>query len=224
MAVKKYVPGKIRLDGVRLSFCQSLWKARAFSDRDDRERHKANFLVPKNSDLTCVYQGKRYPIMVGLKRAKMDAITKKVGAEESRDVARKIKPGNYAVRDGDLESWDGYEDCYYVSASTSPSRPPIVIGRSRQHVIAEEDGIIYAGCYVNAIVTLYYQAPGKNPSGEVVPSAVWATLGAVQFVKDGDKFSMAGVNVEEDFEDLEDEEELEDIVDEDEEEEDYDVL
>ena len=208
MSEKGEVVGRIRLDAVRLSFCQSLWTPAAFggaggSDEGEQSvRHSANFLIPKNSeggsDLTAFYTDGRVPIMQGLRAAKIDAIAKRLNVTTGKASEVKIKPDNYAVRDGDSEVWDGYENNWYVSANNR--RAPKVIGRDRRPV-EENDGIIYAGCYVNAIVTLWHQQSGQRRDMKV-PTAVWASLEGVQFVKDGDAFGAPTVNVDEDFDDI----------------------
>ena len=202
---KREVLGRVRLEGVRLSFSDALWVAKNMQGEadpnDPRCRHKSNFLIPKDGNLTAVYRGERMPIMAGIKKAKIDAIARKLDTSPEKAAQVKIKPENYACRDGDEETWDGYEGCYYVSAASN--RKPAVIGRDKRP-ISESDGIIYAGCYVNAIVTLWHQVAGRR-GDETVPTAVWAALEAVQFVRKGEAFGASGVNVDEEFDDITDE-------------------
>lgn len=207
---KREVIGRIRLEGVRLSFSDSLWTAKGFGDDEEGgKRFSANGLIEKNadgtSDLTCTYRGKRMPIMVGLKQAKIDAIAKKLNITAEKAAQVKIKPGDYACRDGDDENWDGYEGCWYVSANNS--RKPKVIGRDRREV-GEDEGIVYAGCYVNMIVTLWHQPAGtrvvRGGKKVTVPNGVYASLEGVQFVREGEAFGAAGIDVDEDFEDITD--------------------
>lgn len=90
---------------------------------------------------------------------------------------------------------DGFgEEVMFVSASNK--NRPQVINRNRSPLTAE-DGVIYAGCYVNAVISLWHQ---QNKHGRRVN----ANILAIQFVKDGDPFGEAHVNVEEEFEDLDD--------------------
>ena len=201
-------PGRIRIDGVRLSF-GDVFRPRSFTGddgTDTKERFKSNFLIPKNpdgrtSDLTAVYRGQSGPIMEQLKKAKFAAIAAKIGEQEAQKMIRKIEPGQYAVRDGDFKTYDGYEGHWFLSAASE--RAPQVRGRDKRPLTAE-DGVIYSGCYVNAIVTLWYQPAGKRGT-RTVPNAVWAALDAIQFVRDGDAFGAAPVNVDEEFDDLTDE-------------------
>ena len=199
---KKKVPGRIKLEGVRLSFAD-IWRPKSIKRQDGTEsppKFSANFLIPKDGDLTAIVDGKRMPIMAALKKAKIAAIAKKLGEDKAKSL--KIKSSAYAVKDGDEENYDGYEGQWYVSANNT--KAPKVIGKDKR-VLKETDGVVYSGCYVNAIVTLWYQAAGvKNDNP--VPHAVYASLEAIQFVKDGEAFGAPGVDVDEDFEDLTDDE------------------
>jgi hypothetical protein len=213
---KKIVEGRIKLEGVRLSFAD-IWRPKSIKRQDGTSsppKFSANALIPKDGDLTAVVGGKRMPIMVGLKKAKQEAIAKKLGAEKAKTL--KIKSSAYAVKDGDEENYDGYEGNWYVSANNT--KQPKLIGRDKRP-LTEADGILYSGCYVNMIITLWYQPAGvKNDNP--VPHAVYASLEAIQFVRDGEAFGAAGVDVDEDFEDLtDDEDDLDDddVDDEDEE-------
>lgn len=197
---KKEVIGRVTLKGVRLSFAD-IWKPKSLKREDGTEsdpKFSANFLIPKEGDLQGVYKGKTMPIMKALKAAKIDAIAKKLGEEKAESL--KIRANNYAVKDGDEENYDGYAGQYYVSANNS--RKPVVKGRDKRD-LTEADGVVYSGCYVNAIVTLWYQAAGTK-NGNSVPHAVYASLEAIQFVRAGEAFGAPGVS-DDDFEDLTDE-------------------
>lgn len=198
---KKEVIGRVTLKGVRLSFAD-IWKPKTLKREDGTEsdpKFSANFLIPKEASLQGVYNGKTMPIMAALKAAKIDAIAKKLGEDKAKEL--KIRANNYAVKDGDEENYEGYAGQWYVSANNS--RRPVVKGRDKRD-LAEADGVVYSGCYVNAIVTLWYQAAGTK-NGNSVPHAVYASLEAVQFVKDGASFGAPSVN-DDDFEDLTDDE------------------
>ena len=210
MADKKIVEGRIRLNNVRLSFPQ-LFRPQSFQNADGREtepRRKANFLFPKDvegqkqDEVSATYKGQTGPILALLKKAKRDAIVVKLGADKADAMMGKIKADKYAVRDGDMETWDGYEGQFYCSASNT--RKVKCVGRHNKQELTEEDGILYAGCYVNAIVTLWFQPAGKK-GDNVVPNAVWATLNAVQFVEDGEAFGAPEVDTESEFDNLIDE-------------------
>ena len=217
---KKKVMGRIKLEGVRLSFAD-IWRPKTIKRSDGTEsppKFSANFLIPKDGDLTAIVNGQRMPIMKALKQAKIDAIAKKLGEEKAKTL--KIKSSAYAVKDGDEENYDGYEGQWYVSANNA--KQPKIIGRDKR-ALKEADGVIYSGCYVNAIVTLWYQ-PAGTKNDNPVPHAVYGSLEAVQFARDGEAFGAPGVDVDEDFEDLTDDEDDLDDDDVGEDDEDDDVL
>lgn len=102
-------------------------------------------------------------------------------------------PGPYRNRDG--EPYAGFEGMHFVSA-TNNTRPSVFDRDGRTQLIPA-DGRVYAGCYVNAIVSVWAQ---DNQYGR----AIRASLKGVQFVRDGDAFGDGGVAVAGAFESLED--------------------
>lgn len=197
---KKKVAGRIKLEGVRLSFAD-IWRPKSLTRQDGTEsppKFSANFLIPKDGKLTAIVGGKRMPIMQALKKTKIEAIAKKLGDEKAKTL--KVKASNYAVKDGDEENYDGYEGNYYLGSNNT--KQPKLIGRDKRP-LSESDGILYSGCYVNAIVTLWYQ-PAGTKNGNAVPHAVYGSLEAIQFFEKGEAFGAAGVDVDEDFDDLTD--------------------
>ena len=70
---------------------------------------------------------------------------------------------------------------------------PLIIDRDKSPLL-ETDGRPYAGCYVNAKVSIYAQA-GDNPG-------IRASFSVVQFVRDGDAFAGSGKPTADEFEEL----------------------
>jgi hypothetical protein len=206
---KKLVLGRITLEDVRLSFAD-IWKPKSIRRKDGSEsdpKFSANGLIDKSGKnpvtgkpLTAKYMGKRMPLMDALKMAKLDALGKKLGDDKAKTA--KVKPENYAVRDGELENWDGYEGNWYISANNS--KQPKLVGRDKRD-LTQADGILYSGCYVNMVITLWCQLPGQSASGDPKPLAVFGSLEAIQFVRDGDAFGAAPVDVDDAFDDITDE-------------------
>jgi len=62
---------------------------------------------------------------------------------------------------------------------------PLVVDR-RRNKISESDGVIYPGCYVNAVVDIWAQDHPKH--GKRINCAIKG----IQFVKDGDSFGGGG--------------------------------
>ena len=150
----------IVLKNVRLSFPQ-LWTAKAFQAGQD-PRFNANFLLDKEGQADQI-------------KKLEDAINAVAEEKWKGKVPKGLK---ICLGDGEEKDYDGYDGAMFVSASTKV-RPVIV--DQKKNPLAEEDGKPYAGCYVNAAISLWAQ---DNQWGKRVN----ATLDAVQFVKDGEGF------------------------------------
>ena len=174
-------PFKVKLTNVRLSFPALFTPEKNTNDNGEvRKSWKASFLMDKDKHADLIEQ---------IEDTIEDVIADKWGKNPP-----KLKAEKKCLRDGDDEDYDGYADMMYLSAR-SYSRPPVV-DRDRSPLV-EEDGKPYAGCYVNAVVHLWAQ---DNDNGKRVN----ASLEAVQFVKDGDAFGRAPVDVDEEFDDIDD--------------------
>lgn len=126
--------------------------------------------------------------------AKADATLKSIRAKN-----------NICMYAGELKGdYDGFEGMLAISANNN--KRPILMARDKTPV-AESDGVIYAGCYVNVILDVWAQ---DNEYGKRVNAKV---LG-VQFFKDGDSFGSGASVSDDDFDDLstEDEDEADDFV------------
>jgi len=180
MSEKKADGKKIRLENVRLSF-PSLWKKAVFDG--DTTKFEATLLIPKGNTK-----------LIGRLNAMIEQTKGK----------HKIKAERIALKDGDESEYDGYEGNMSLKASNETR--PTVIDKDRTPVI-EEDGIVYSGCYVNAIVQPWLQ---NNAFGKRVNF----NLLGVQFVKDGDSFTGGGKAADaDDFDDLSDEDDFDDDID-----------
>ena len=98
--------------------------------------------------------------------------------------------------DGDSKDYDGYAN--QMGFKGSNTKRPTVINRDKSP-ITEEDGILYAGCYVNAIVDLWYS---DHPKGG---KQVLGNVMGVQFVKEGEPFGTDTTSSADEFDSLEDE-------------------
>ncbi len=109
----------------------------------------------------------------------------------------RIPNDKLCLRDGAESGKEEMANVFAIAASESTR--PNVINRDRSP-INEEDDIVYAGCFCNVLIRFWVQ---NNKFGKRIN----ANLLAVQFVKDGERFSgidrpdMADVfdDVEEDF-------------------------
>lgn len=125
----------------------------------------------------------------------LKAVAKEKWGAKADAIYKELKSGGkLCYKDGDSKaSYEGFEGMMFIS-STSAVRP-LTLGRNKEQ-LAEEDGVLYSGCYCNVSLELWAQ---DNQFGKRIN----AQLGGVQFVKDGDAFSGGGTAADEsDFEEL----------------------
>ena len=164
---------KIILKDVRLSFA-SLFRKATFGGEETK--YEGTFLIDK------------------VKQA--DQIKNIVDAIEAMQSGKKSKlsPDKICLKDGDFIDYDGYSGTMSIKASNG--KRPMILDKDRT-ALAEDDGKPYSGCYVNAVLNLWFQ---DNSFGKRIN----ASLTGVQFAKDGAPFgensSSASVD---DFSDLE---------------------
>ena len=159
---------KIKLNNVRLSF-PSIFNKSEFNGQVGK--FEATFLMNKES------------------QAKMIADVESQIALIQKDNKAKVSPDKICLKDGEFVDYDGYAGCMSIKAGSN--RRPTVLGRDKAPVV-EEDNIVYAGCYVNAVVELWFQ---DNSYGKRVN----CNLLGIQFAKDGDTFGAGDTDVSDDF-------------------------
>lgn len=163
---------KVHLKNVRLSF-PSLFQRSNFDGQEGK--YEATFLIPKSDKAT---------------KAKIDeAIEAALAAANI-----KVPAAKHCLKDGDDSEYEGYAGNWSFKGGNN--KRPTVIGRDKSP-LAEDDEVIYAGCYVNAIVDVWVQ---NNKFGKRVNGNLYG----VQFVKDGESFGAGPVDVTDDFDDIED--------------------
>lgn len=161
--------GRIMLMDVRLSF-PSLFKPAAFKP-GDAEKFKATLLVPKGNPQAAQVEKIILAVLKEKYPNKAEAILKSI----------RNNPNKFCWQDGDSKSYEGYQGMMALSAKSS-TRPTVLDGQRAP--VTESDGIVYAGCYVNASVDLFvYDNSGTGVS---------AGLRGVQFCRKGDAFSGGG--------------------------------
>jgi hypothetical protein len=166
--------GCIQVRHVRLSY-PHLFKPWGMNDGDEK-KYSSKFLMDKKTHA-----------------ADIKAIGQHLGAMQQEAFKGRIPNDKLFLRDGDQEGKDTSAGQWVISASET--KRPDVINRDKSR-INEEDDIVYAGCYVNVLIRPWVQ---KNSFGKRIN----ANLIAVQFVKDGERFS--GVDrpdTDEAFEDI----------------------
>lgn len=165
---------QVKLKNVRLAF-PDLFKAVEFKTGDGKPRFNATFLITPDSENDKTI------------RAAILHEAKAVYGEKSAKFIESVKgqTNKFAYLDGNSKEYDGYEGRMYL-ACHSKTRPgtfsdvadPLT---GKPAVTTEQDGLIYAGCYVNALAEIYVQK-GENPG-------VRASFSGVQFCAHGDAFS-----------------------------------
>lgn len=172
----------IKLRCVRLSFCQALFSAKSFEDSE--RKFSSTFLLDKKIHAKEIKE--------------VEAAVAKLAKEKFKGKV----PGSMSscLRDGtEKDHLGGYDETMMFIAAHNKKRP-VVVDRE-VNPVAEEDDLIYAGCYVNAAISLWVQ---DNKWGKRVN----AQLRAVQFVKDGEAFGADPIDASEEFEALEEEDDL----------------
>lgn len=171
---------KVVIPKIRIAF-PSLWEARAV-EQGGKEKYSATFLYEEGDDTHVLIKNTIQTILVDKHGDKAAATYKKYLA------AGKV----YPLRDGDekADKYAGFEGMMFFAAN-SEVRPKV---RDKDGItdLAPSDGVLYAGCYVRAIIDIYeYKAVGGG---------ITAQLLGVQFVADGERLSGGGVAEEGDFE------------------------
>lgn len=172
---------KIKLLGVRIAFTDALFEAKAYK-AGDKKRFSTKFLFPKDGPMAALVKG-----------AIKQAATIEFKDEADKTLKVLVAENKICLTDGDIKDYDGYEGNYVLSASNKTR--PLILGPNKEP-LAEKDGKIYSGCYVNAIVSIW---PQNNDWGKRIN----CNLQGVQFVADGEAFSGGGVASADEFDSVE---------------------
>lgn len=184
--------GVVVLQSVRLSF-PKLFKPEA-SIEGGTPKFGAAFLMDPETET-----GKAN--IKALKTA-INAAAKKTWAEKAEKVMKALDSDRSGLRDGDTATngegdvYSGYENMMFVSASNR--KRPQVLNRDKS-ALAEEDNVIYGGCFVDAVVSVWATADKKLGG-----NGVFCTLEVVRFRKDGEAFGAAPVDADDYLDDLDD--------------------
>lgn len=172
---------KIKMQNVRLSF-PSLFRRAVFGGEETK--FEGTFLIDKSEGA-----------------AKITEIEAAIeGMLKEKNKGKPLPADKVCFKDGDTIDYDGYAG--NMSIKASGSKRPVVVGTDKAP-LTEDDGKIYAGCYVNAIIELWFQ---DNQFGKRIN----ANLLGVQFVKDGAPFGDGVTASVDDFDELPDD--MEDFV------------
>ncbi|QGH44981.1 hypothetical protein [Bacteriophage Phobos] len=197
---KKKRLGTIALKLVRLSF-PKLFTPES-STEDGPKKYSAGFLIdpstPEGKANIKALEAERDRIATELWGDKADKILAKLDADRSL-----LRDGDDATnQEGDV--YDGYEDMMYITASNK--RKPQTLDRDKTPV-DDEDDILYGGCYVDAIVSVW-----GTTKKELGGNGIFATLELVRKRREGDRFGAAPVDVDDYLDDLDDEDEEDGLI------------
>jgi hypothetical protein len=156
---------KIKIANTRLSF-PSLFNTAKFGG-EDTGKYEATFILDKKGHADVIKE-----------------INDAIDSLCKSELKGKVAPDKLALKDGDDNIRVEFHGAMVLKASTK--RRPLVITRDKTPIV-ESDNIVYAGCYVNGIVSLWAQ---NNQYGKRIN----AQLDAVQFVRDGEPFGDGGVS------------------------------
>ena len=171
----------IKLPRVRLSF-PSLFQPTQF-DEKAKAKYCATFILDK------------------VEHAKeVKEIQKAVATLLSDNKVVKLSPDRIALKDGDESEREEDHGKYLIKASSD--KRVLVIDRDRTP-LTDEDNRVYAGCYVNGIISLWYQNDPRHPEWG---KRINAALSGVQFAADGEPFAAGGASAD-DFDAFDNEEE-----------------
>lgn len=159
---------KIKMQCVRISF-PSLFTTASFGG-EDTGKYEATFILNKGEHKASIKE-----IEAGMKELAKERFKGKLPPDDK-----------LCLKDGDDTDRPEFAGCMMLKASTK--KRPLVLDRDK-HPLIDDDGAIYAGCYVNAIITLWAQ---DNQYGKRVN----AQLDGVQFNKNGDPLGAGGIDVD----------------------------
>lgn len=172
---------KIKLVNVRLAF-SDLFEARDFNS-DGNFKFSSTFLFPPNHPANKDIEAAIKKVAADKWGAKAEALLKSIRGNANK----------FCFRNGEEKpDYDGFDGNMYIKASNKAR--PLVLDRDMSPLTAA-DGRPYSGCFVNATITIF--AYDKNGN-----KGISASLGGVQFFKDGDAFAGGGVASEDDFDEI----------------------
>lgn len=186
---------KLHLINTRVSFAKGLFTPSAAVEGGVK-KFGADFILDEKSQVVRVEaDGKK--VKTTLEAAEL-AVAKEAWKANGEKMLKSLEPSKRAVRDGDAKvdkagnPRPGYEGHTYVTAKNETR--PTIVDRGRREIKAE-DGTIYSGCRVTAIIELYANTtPNKK--------GVFASLLGVQFVEDDESFGGGRAASADEFEEL----------------------
>lgn len=186
---------KVKLTNVRLAF-PALFNAKAVKS-GDKAAFSAAFIFEGKADPACHVRNEEDTAWVPstLSAVIQRAANDKWGAKGAEQLKALRAADKALVHDGDGKSeFDGYANNLFLNARNGV-RPTVI--DANKSPLTEADGKPYAGCYVIANIDVWAQ---DNQYGKRIN----ASLGGVQFLRDGDAFSGGAPSSLDEFDDIAD--------------------
>ena len=166
---------KVVIGPVRLSYCH-LWEPKKFENSP--EKYTVSLIIPKSEEKTIK------KIQEAIALVKQDAVEKHgKGFVTSKGFRFPLKDG-----DEEMPEDSAYADSYYLNVSSN-DQPKMIDGRKKEITDKKE---IYSGCYANVSLNAYFY---KRDSSKGITFAI----NGLQKVADGEPLDGRTLNVEEDF-------------------------
>ena len=134
--------------------------------------------------------------------AAISSVAKKAWADKAERIVANLAEDRKCLRDGNKATnaegdvYDGYADMKYVASSNK--KRPQVLNRDKTP-LAEEDGVIYGGCRVDAVISVY--ATTRKEQGG---NGIFSSLEIVRFRADDESFGAGKVSADDYLDDLDD--------------------
>ena len=157
----------IKIAAARLSF-PSLFNMATFGG-ESTGKYEATFILDK----------KEHAVLIKELQTAIDKLSKE-------ELKGKVPADKLCLKDGDETERAEFAGKFTIKASTK--KRPLVINRDKSP-IAETDNVIYAGCYVNGLISLWAQ---NNQYGKRIN----AQLDGIQFCRDGEPFGDGSIGVD----------------------------
>ncbi len=190
--------GQVVLKKVRLSF-PHLWEPTK-SVEDGKLKYRGAFLMDPETKQGAANIAK---INAAIKEAKAGKWKDKADKIKIKDDRMCLKDGDSCVGEESGEVYIGYAGM--MAITTANSRQPQVVDCDKTP-LTESSGRPYAGCYVNAVISIYAIADAAKGG-----NGIFATLEAVQFNSEGEAFGAAPVDIDDVFDDVSGEDEDDEV-------------
>lgn len=172
---------RFSITDARLAF-PAVFKAKAGPDGGE-PAYSAALIIPPD-----------HPVIPKLNAAFLKLAREKWGDKGEAIVKQMRAQDRLALHDGATKAgYAGYDGNMFVN--TRARTRPTVVDRNKVP-LTEEDGRIYAGCYVNGLIELWAQ------DHKQYGKRINAQLRGIQFVRDGDAFAAGTSASEDEFADL----------------------